>query len=48
LVSSQHVFDLAAALADSGIGPVSITRPDYVFEADCPAADALATRVLND
>ncbi len=25
--------------------PVTVTRPDYVFEADCPAVDALASRV---
>ena len=47
LVSSHQLFDLAAALAESGVGPVTVTRPDYVFEADCPAADALAARVLT-
>ena len=47
LVSSHQLFDLAAALAESGVGPVTVTRPDYVFEADCPAADALAAKVLT-
>ncbi len=47
LVSSHQVFDLSAVLAESDIGPVSVTRPDYVFEANCPAADALAAKVLN-
>ena len=41
LVASDRLFALTTALAESGIGPVTVTRPDYVFEADCPAVDAL-------
>ena len=37
--------EVAEALAEAGVGPVSVTRPDYVWEAECPAADALAARV---
>jgi hypothetical protein len=40
-------MDVAAMLADAGVGPVSVTRPDYVFEAECPEADALRARVLG-
>ncbi len=45
LVRSEALFDLATALAGAGVGPVTVTRPDYVFEPDCPAADALADRL---
>ncbi len=45
LVRSEALFDLATALAAAGVGPVTVTRPDYVFEPDCPAADALAARL---
>ncbi len=37
--------DIAAALARAGVGPVSVGRPDYVFEAECAAMDRLAARV---
>ena len=45
LAPERDVLDIAMELADAGVGPVSATRPDYVFEAACPAADALAARV---
>lgn len=44
LVGMEVLFDVQAALASAGVGPVTVTRPDYVFEADCPAVDALAAR----
>ena len=47
LVAQSDLFDLTAALADSGVGPMTVTRPDYVFDANCPAADALAGAVMN-
>jgi len=47
LVSGTDLFDLSSALAESGVGPMTVTRPDYVFEATCPAADALAAAVLG-
>jgi ATP phosphoribosyltransferase len=47
LVSGADLFDLSSALAESGVGPMTVTRPDYVFEATCPAADALAEAVLG-
>jgi len=39
------LFDLAAALADAGVGPVSVSRPDYVFETACEAIDRLGLRL---
>ena len=39
------VVAAAEALAEAGVGPVSVTRPDYVWEAASPACDALAARV---
>lgn len=46
LVSGTDLFDLSGALAESGVGPMTVTRPDYVFDAVCPAADALANAVI--
>ena len=45
LVAASALFEAADVLAAAGIGPVSVTRPDYVFHADCPAIDALADRL---
>ncbi|MGC1305370.1 MAG: ATP phosphoribosyltransferase [Caulobacteraceae bacterium] len=44
LAPEEALFDIAAALAEAGVGPVSVTRPDYVFEADCSVVDQLADR----
>jgi ATP phosphoribosyltransferase len=41
LVPRPDLFAVAGALAAAGIGPVAVGRPDYVFEAACPAADRL-------
>lgn len=45
LAPGGQLFDIAAALAAADVGPVSVTRPDYVFEAASPAVDALAARL---
>jgi len=45
LVAERDLFDASQALAEAGVGPVTAATPDYVFEPDCPAAEALATRV---
>jgi ATP phosphoribosyltransferase len=47
LAPQAALLDIAAALAAAGVGPVSAGRPDYVFEASCPVADALAERVAS-
>lgn len=45
LVPERLLFEVAGALARAGVGPVTVTRPDYVFEATSPAVDALAARL---
>ena len=45
LTPMKTLFDAANALADQGIGPASASRPDYVFEPECVAADTLAERL---
>ena len=45
LAPEPALLDITADLAAAGVGPVSAGRPDYVFEAACPIADALAARV---
>jgi ATP phosphoribosyltransferase len=45
LVAEKDLFDASQALSEAGVGPVTAATPDYVFEPDCPAADALETRV---
>jgi ATP phosphoribosyltransferase len=42
LVKGSDLFAATAALADAGVGPVSVTRPAYVFEALSPATERLA------
>ena len=44
LVANADLLDAAEALAKAGVGPVSVTRPQYVLHADCPHIDALAAR----
>jgi ATP phosphoribosyltransferase len=45
LAPGAQLFDISTALATADVGPVSVTRPDYVFEASSPAVDALADRL---
>ena len=45
LAPGGELFDLAEALAAAGVGPLTVSRPDYVFEAASPAAEALAARL---
>ena len=41
----SDLFDIAAALAAAGVGPVSVTRPEFAFEPVSEAVDALARRL---
>ena len=45
LVREADLFDVAAALARSSVGPVSVTRPDYVFEAQSAPVEHLRQRL---
>ncbi len=45
LAPAGDLFDAATALASAGVGPVSVTRPDYVFEPVVPAVEALKARL---
>ncbi len=45
LVPADAMFDAMELLADAGVGPVSVDRPDYVFEATSPVIEALAGRL---
>jgi ATP phosphoribosyltransferase len=42
LVERSRLFAAAAALAEAGVGPVSVEQPAYVFQPTCPEADRLA------
>lgn len=45
LAQTSDLFDIAAALSAEGVGPVSVTRPEFAFEPASPAADALEARL---
>jgi ATP phosphoribosyltransferase len=45
LAKMDDLFDVAAALSDAGVGPVSMTRPEFAFEPKSEAAEALAGRL---
>jgi ATP phosphoribosyltransferase len=46
LVAGEDVFDATSALADAGIGPVTVANPSYVFEAASQVTEELARRLL--
>jgi ATP phosphoribosyltransferase len=45
LVDSADLIDANQALAEAGVGPVTVARPEFVFESECPAADSLRRAV---
>jgi ATP phosphoribosyltransferase len=45
LAPEADLFEVTGALAAAGVGPVSVTRPDYVFEARCAPVEALRARL---
>jgi ATP phosphoribosyltransferase len=48
LAEMDDLFDVAEALSGAGVGPVSVTRPEFAFEPRSAAADALAQRLNLD
>ena len=47
LVKSDEVFAASAALAERGVGPVTVTHPAFVFEPVSAAIDALAAKLAG-
>jgi len=45
LAEARDLLDVAAALAEAGVGPVSVAHPEFAFEPASPAADGLAARL---
>ena len=45
LAASDTLFDIAGALSAAGVGPVSVSRPEFAFEPSSAAADNLAARL---
>jgi ATP phosphoribosyltransferase len=45
LAATPDLFDVAESLAGAGVGPVSVSRPEYVFHAECPMIDQLQVRL---
>ena len=39
LLATADLFDAAAALAEAGVEPVTVSRPDYVFESRSAVLD---------
>ncbi len=45
LAAATDLLDVAAALAEAGVGPVSVTHPEFAFEPTSPAIEALSRRL---
>jgi ATP phosphoribosyltransferase len=46
LVESAQVADSALALTAAGLGPVTVSKPDFVYDVGCTAFGALKSRVI--
>lgn len=46
LVDSSQVSDASLALTAAGLGPITVSRPDFVFGVSSPAFDNLRTRLF--
>lgn len=46
LVDSGHVADASLALTAAGLGPVTASKPDFVFDVNCTPAEQLKSRVI--
>jgi ATP phosphoribosyltransferase len=46
MIETARSAEAAAALTSAGLGPVTVSQPDFVFEVDCPPFSALRHRVI--
>jgi ATP phosphoribosyltransferase len=47
LIDAARISDASLALAAVGLGPVTASRPDFVFDVRCAPYETLATRVFS-
>lgn len=47
LVASNQVAHGALSLTAAGLGPVTVSKPDFVFDTTCPPYDNLRTQLLT-
>jgi ATP phosphoribosyltransferase len=45
LAEGQDLLDVAAALAEAQVGPVSVSHPEFAFEPDSPVVEMLGRRL---
>lgn len=46
LVDSAQVADASLALSAAGLGPVTVSKPDFVFDVKCAPFDTLRSRIF--
>lgn len=46
LVDSTQTAEASLALTAAGLGPVTVSRPEFVFDVSCPPFDTLKSRVF--
>jgi ATP phosphoribosyltransferase len=46
LIDAAGIADAALALTAAGLGPVTASRPDFVFDVRCQAHETLARRII--
>ncbi len=46
MIDANRASEAAASLAAAGLGPVTVSKPDFVFELDCRAIAALKLHVI--
>ena len=46
MIETARAAEAAAALTAAGLGPVTVSQPDFVFEVDCPPFAALQHGVI--
>jgi ATP phosphoribosyltransferase len=45
LVDSAQIPDASLSLSAAGLGPITVSRPDFVFDVSCAPFDTLKSRV---